>query len=49
MARTGHASLLIKERNRNNALIKPSPDVVNICQVTEQVFHSCNVFLPNVK
>lgn len=32
MDRTGHTSLLIKERDRNNALIKSSPDV-NICQV----------------
>jgi hypothetical protein len=49
MDKTGHASSLIKEKDRNNALIKPSQDVVDLCQVTERVFRSHNVFLPNVK
>lgn len=49
MDKTGHASSLIKEKDRNNALIKPSQDVVDLCQVTERVFRSHNIFLPNVK
>lgn len=30
-------------------MIKPSQDVVEICQVAERTFRSYNVFLPNIK
>jgi len=36
-------------KDRNNALIKPSQDVVEICQEAERTFRSFNVFLPNIK
>jgi hypothetical protein len=46
---TGHSSKLIQIKDRNNALINPSQDVVQICQEAERVFQSYNVFLPNIK
>jgi hypothetical protein len=45
----GHPSKLIHIKDRNNALINPSQDVVEICQVAKRVFRSYNVFLPNIK
>jgi len=47
--RTNHNFKLIMEKYRNNALIKPSQDVVKICQEAERTFRSFNVFLPNIK
>lgn len=46
---SNHNFKLIKEKDRNNALIKPSQDVVEICQEAERTFRSYNVFLPNIK
>lgn len=46
---TGHSSKLIQIRDRNNALINPSQNVVEICQVAERVFRSYNVYFPNIK
>lgn len=46
---TNHSFKLIKEKDRDNALIKPSQDVAEICQETERTFRSYNCFLPNIK
>lgn len=45
---SNHNLKLIMEKDRNNALIKPSRDVVEICQEAERIFRFYNVFLPNI-
>jgi len=44
-----HNFKLIEVKDRNNALMKPSQDVVEICLEAERTFRSFNVFLPNIK
>ncbi|KAF0706184.1 THAP-type domain-containing protein [Aphis craccivora] len=46
---SGHVFKLIDKKNRNNALIKPNQDIVEICQEAERIFRTYSVFLPNIK
>lgn len=46
---SNHNFKLINQKDRNNALIKPSHDVVEICNEAERTFRSFNVFLLNIK
>lgn len=41
---SNHNFKLINQKDRNNALIKPSYDVVEICNEAERTFRSFNVF-----
>lgn len=36
-------------KNRNNTLIKPSNDVIQICLIAERVIRTCNIFKHNIK
>ncbi|CAI6377379.1 unnamed protein product [Macrosiphum euphorbiae] len=43
-------NILINLKDRNDALIKPFRDVVDICLIAERVFRSCdNIFKNNIK
>jgi len=43
-------NILINLKDRNNTLIKPSSDVVDICLIAETLFRSCgNIFKKNIK
>lgn len=50
MHKTVSDNILINLKDRNDALIKPSSDVVDICLIAERVFRSCkNIFKNNIK
>lgn len=43
-------NVLMNLKDRNDALIKPSNDVVQICIISERVFRTCkNIFKNNIR